>query len=171
MRRLPFLLSPFLVLLGSSSTDAQVFTDNPDPVQPGVGPTVAGELAPEEEPVTQGDHYRRRRAEDDEGLLVELVSVDQAREGDRVFPAPLSPGLLRPVAVRSVTRIPFGVAVPMVGPGVLALDGDRDHKLLEGHALNVEIQRDGPRLIDLAAAMRWAVAQGMIRARSGQGNT
>jgi hypothetical protein len=68
------------------------------------------------------------------------------------------------VAVRSLTRIPFGVSVPMQGPGVLALDGDRDHKLLEGHALNVEIRRDGPRLVDLGGAMRWAVARGIIPA-------
>jgi hypothetical protein len=104
-------------------------------------------------------------ADEDAGLLVELASVGEAREGDRVFHAPLSPGLFRKVAVRSVTRIPFGVTVPMSGPGVLALDGDRDHKLLEGHALNVQIQRDGPWLIDLEGAMRWAVAHGIMRAR------
>ena len=40
----------------------------------------------------------------------------------------------------------------------------RIHKLLENHALNVEVRRDGPWMIDLTAAMRWAVAQGMIRA-------
>ena len=101
---------------------------------------------------------------DDEGLLVELADAGEAQEGDRVVTAPLSPGLFRQVAVRSVTRIPFGVAVPMRGPGVLALDGDRDHKLLEDHALSVEIRRDGPWMIDLGAAMRWAVAQGMMRA-------
>ena len=99
---------------------------------------------------------------DDGGLLVEMAAV--ARAGDRVFSAPLSPGLFRTVAVRSVTRIPFEVAVPMSGPGVLALDGDRDHKLLEGHGLNVQIRRDGPWMVDLEGAMRWAVAQGMIRA-------
>lgn len=101
---------------------------------------------------------------DDWGLLVELVPLAAAREGDRVFPAPVSPGLLKTVAVRSVTRIPFEVAVPMPGPGVLALDGDRDHKLLEGHALRVEIRRDGPDVIDLGRAMRWAVTRGMIPA-------
>ena len=88
----------------------------------------------------------------------------EAREGDHVFAAPLSPGLFRKVAVRSVTRIPFDVTVPMQGPGVLALDGDRDHKLLEHHALAVSIRRDGPWLLDLSAAMRWAVARGIMRA-------
>lgn len=101
---------------------------------------------------------------EDEGLLVELADLADVREGDRTFTAPLSPGLFRKVAVRSVTRIPFGVAVPMAGPGVLALDGDRDHKLLDGHGLNVEIRRDGPWMLNLEGAMRWAVAQGMIRA-------
>lgn len=103
-------------------------------------------------------------AADDEGLLVELTGLEKAREGDRVFTAPLSPGLFRKVAVRSVTRIPFGVAVPMRGPGVLALDGDRDHKLLDDQVLSVEIRRDGPWMLDLEGAMRWAVGQGMIRA-------
>jgi hypothetical protein len=106
---------------------------------------------------------------DDEGLLVEMAPLAEAQEGDRVFEAPLSPGLLRRVAVRSVTRIPFGVTVPMQGPGVLALDGDRDHKLLEGHHLNVEIRRDGPPVVDLDVAMRWAVAHGMIRANRQEG--
>jgi hypothetical protein len=102
--------------------------------------------------------------EDDYGLLVELAPLASAREGDRVFRAPLSPGLVKTVAVRSVTAIPFGVAVPMPGPGVLALDGDRDHKLVRNHALYVEIRRDGPLVIDLDRAMRWAVAEGMIPA-------
>ena len=101
---------------------------------------------------------------DDHGLLVDMVPLDQAREGDRVLTAPLSPGLLKTVAVRSVTRVAFGVSVPMAGPGVLALDGDRDHKLIEGHALRVQIRRDGPFVIDTRLAMRWAVAQGMIPA-------
>ena len=101
---------------------------------------------------------------DDEGLLLEMVPAQEARETDMIFRAPLSPGLFRTVAVRSYLRIPFGVAVPMKGPGVLALDGDRDHKLLQDHALTVEIRRDGPWMIDLETAMRWVVAQGMIRA-------
>ena len=106
-------------------------------------------------------------AEEDGGLLLELVAPEDAGPSDRVFSAPLSPGLFRTVAVRSATRIPFGVAVPMQGPGVLALDGDRDHKLPDGHALSIEIRRDGPWLVDLTAAMHWAVAQGIMRATQG----
>ena len=94
--------------------------------------------------------------DDDEGLLVEMGP------GGPVFEAPLSPGLFKEVAVRSVSRVGFEVAVPFVGPGVLALDGDRDHKLREGERATVELRRDGPGIIDVAAAMRWAVAEGIM---------
>jgi hypothetical protein len=92
----------------------------------------------------------------DEGLLVQLGS-----EGTR-FAAPLSPGLFRNVTVKSLTRIAFDVAVPFRGPGVLALDGDRDYRIVEGGALTVTLKRDGPWVPDLERAMRWAVAQGII---------
>ncbi len=93
---------------------------------------------------------------DDCGLLVELS------ETGRRFSAPLSPGAFQNVGVSSVTELPFGVAVPFRGPGVLALDGDRDHKLLDGHGLSVEIRRDGPWVVDIPAAMHWAVTQGLL---------
>ena len=66
-----------------------------------------------------GGLVKRVTAEDDFGLLVELApaaGVDTrsfpAGVDTRSFPAPLSPGLFSQVHVRSVTPIPFGVAVP-----------------------------------------------------------
>lgn len=104
---------------------------------------------------------------DDHGLLVEMAhKSDPASAGS--FAAPVSPGHFRHVRVQSVTRIPFGVAVPFRGPGVLALDGDRDHKLHADHELRVEIRRDGPRVVAIEAAMRWAVARGMIARSTSQ---
>ena len=94
-------------------------------------------------------------ASEDEGLLVEMGPGVE-------FSAPLSPGAFQNVSVRSVTRIPLDVAVPFRGPGVLALDGDRDHKLASEGGLTVCIRRDGPNVIDLDAAMRWAVGRGII---------
>jgi hypothetical protein len=74
----------------------------------------------------------------------------------------LSPGLFREVSVRRVTRIPLDTPVEFPGEGVLAFDGDRDHKIPDGHALSVTIRRDGPWIIDIPAAMRWAVAERLI---------
>lgn len=107
-----------------------------------------------------GGFIERVGAEHDHGLLLELGTPGEA--GVREFSAPLSPGAFQRVAVKSVTRIPFGVPVPFQGPGVLALDGDRDHKLADGHGLSVEIRRDGPWVVDIEAAMRWAAAEGMM---------
>lgn len=98
---------------------------------------------------------------DDAGLLVEMGP------GAR-FRAPLSPGSFQTVEVASVTRVAFDVAVPFAGDGVLALDGDRDHKIPAGRALHLTLRRDGPWILDLASAMRWAVARGIIAAFPGE---
>ena len=94
-------------------------------------------------------------AQDDAGLLVEMGP------GKR-FAAPLSPGFFKDVSVRSATRIAFGVPVPFRGPGVLALDGDRDHWLREGDHATITLRRDGPWVLDIGRAMRWAVAEGIM---------
>jgi hypothetical protein len=94
-------------------------------------------------------------AADDAGLLVRMGP-------GRTFPAPLSPGLLRRVNVAGVTRVALDEPVEFEGEGVLALDGDRDHKIPAGAALTLSIRRDGPWVIDVAAAMRWAVAHGIM---------
>ena len=96
-------------------------------------------------------------AAEDCGLLVEMGP-------GRKFRAPLSPGLFREVSVRDVTRIPFGVPVTFSGPGVLALDGDRDYKLSATRSATITIARDGPQVFDVSAAMRYAVGHGMIGA-------
>ena len=95
-------------------------------------------------------------AEDECGLL---VTMDKTQPSMLV---PVSPGLFRPVHVGKVTEIGFEVDVLFRGPGVIALDGDRDLKLRDGEVATVVIRRDGPHVIDIEAAMRYAVAQGMM---------
>jgi hypothetical protein len=94
-------------------------------------------------------------AADDCGLLVEMGP-------GRSFLAPLSPGLFRQVSVRSHSRIPFDSPVVFHGPAVLALDGDRDHKLGDGRTATVTIERNGPWMFDVRASMHHAVRHGMI---------
>ena len=94
-------------------------------------------------------------AEDDAGLLVEMGP------GKR-FAAPLSPGFFQEVSVRSANRIAFGMPVPFSGPGVLALDGDRDHRLRAAEHATITLRRDGPWVLDIGRAMHWAVAEGIM---------
>ena len=61
-----------------------------------------------------------------------------------------------------MTRIPFDTPVVFRGEGVLALDGDRDHWLRDGRSAAVSIRRDGPWVIDVPRAMRWAVRTGLL---------
>ncbi|MBT7332782.1 MAG: hypothetical protein HN856_00260 [Gammaproteobacteria bacterium] len=95
-------------------------------------------------------------AQDDVGLL---VTTDSQAKG---LTAPLSPGLFGQVPVSAVQEIGFDEPVTFVGPGVIALDGDRDYRLLEGERATVTLRRDGPFVIDVDATMRAAVARGIM---------
>jgi len=66
------------------------------------------------------------------------------------------------VPVSAVQEIGFDEPVTFVGPGVIALDGDRDYRLLEGERATVTLRRDGPFVIDVDATMRAAVARGIM---------
>lgn len=95
-------------------------------------------------------------AADDQGLLVDMGP------GGQVVHAPLSPGMFRPIPVIDTQRVALDQPIKLSGPGVIALDGDRDHDLAEGEVAWVTVKRDGPRVFDTHAAMRWAVAEGMM---------
>ena len=98
-------------------------------------------------------------AHDDHGLLLRMG------EG-RTINAPISPGLFREVSIASADAVPFDTPVVFRGNGVLALDGDREHKLNTGRAARIRIRRDGPRVLDVPATMRHATREGLL-ARSG----
>ena len=99
-------------------------------------------------------------ADDDYGLLVNMAE-EPAAAGNRQIYAPLSPGLFRTLSIASAERVPLAASVPFEGQGVLALDGDRDHKLNSQRSASVTVRRDGPRVVDVAAAMRYAVKHGL----------
>lgn len=95
-------------------------------------------------------------AADDQGLRVDMGP------GGRIVHAPLSPGLFRSIPVIDTERVALAQPVEFAGPGVIALDGDRDHDLAAGEVAWVTVRRDGPRVFDTNATMRWAVATGMM---------
>ena len=108
-----------------------------------------------------GGYIKPVYAQDDHGLVVE---VSQAGDGSQLVTAPLSPGLFRQLNVRRCESLSFDQTVVFSGPGVLALDGDREIKIAPEQSLDVCIRRDGPYVIDVLAAMRWAVSQGIMAA-------
>lgn len=92
-------------------------------------------------------------ADDDFGVAVECCAPDA---GGRPLLAPLSQGLYRRVHVRGSRRLELGEALAVAGPGVLALDGDREIALGLGELARVRVLREGPRVIDVERALRLA---------------
>lgn len=76
--------------------------------------------------------------------------------------APVSPGLFRPVRVREARRLALDASVEVRGPGVLALDGDRARTLAPGQRARLWVARDGPRRIDVGAALERAARDGLF---------
>ncbi len=91
--------------------------------------------------------------DDDFGVGVSLVGPAQ---GGRTLLAPLSQGLYRQVYVADWRRVPLGESIELSGPAVLALDGDREHRLEPGQKARLRVTRAGPRVIDPERALALA---------------
>jgi hypothetical protein len=74
--------------------------------------------------------------------------------GGTVVRAPVAPGLYRNVPVLSIERVDLDAPLELAGPTVLAFDGDREHRIEAGQPAVAVVRRDGPRVVDVAAAMR-----------------
>jgi len=103
---------------------------------------------------------------EDQGLLLNFCSDDNTPVNNgqvdlnRMLMAPIAPGFYQKIDVRSVAKIPFGEAVEVVGPGTLALDGERERVLKPGQKASLSVRRDGPWVIDVAQAMAMGAEQG-----------
>jgi hypothetical protein len=75
---------------------------------------------------------------------------------------PVSPGLYREVKVTGVRRLELGKTVEVCGPGVLAFDGDRERTLAAGQRAKLSVVREGPRVLDVAHALRLAAERGLF---------
>ncbi len=91
------------------------------------------------------------------GLYVEL-----GPGGVRVT-VPIAPGLIVPVPVRAVHRLPVGHAVAVTHtPSVLALDGEREIPLRPQDQVAVRLAASGPQVVDIEAALQAAIQAGFF---------
>lgn len=101
-------------------------------------------------------------AADEAGVLVRFGPLDGAR---RMLRAPMAPGFYADVGIGECRRIGPGEPVEVVGPGVLAFDGERQRLLGPGQHCTFRVQRSGPRVIDVDAALDLAARrQTFVRA-------
>jgi predicted polyphosphate/ATP-dependent NAD kinase len=83
--------------------------------------------------------------------------------GNRDVRAPIAPGLLISVPVRSVRWMAIGDQGTVdSAPALLALDGEREIPVRAGEQIQVRLSRDGPHVVDIAAAVQAAVRAGVF---------
>lgn len=102
-------------------------------------------------------------AREDAGLLV------HAGVGGDELLAPIAPGLFEPVPIVSCRRLALGEAVEFEGPGVIALDGEREVTLHRGQRAQLSVLRDGPFVIDVARTLSLAACRGLFRLSPNEG--
>lgn len=76
--------------------------------------------------------------------------------GARELNAPIAPGLYQMVNVTEYRTVELGENVQFAGPGVLALDGERERGLKPGQIATLRVLRDGPWVIDVEKALNLA---------------
>jgi predicted polyphosphate/ATP-dependent NAD kinase len=109
--------------------------------------SVAGLLLPLERGAGRGVHVR----------------LADPAEAELTLQVPLAPGLMVPVGVAGHRVIEMGEAIALPpGPGVLALDGEREIERRHGEPATVRLSA-GPLTIDVDAVMRRAAAMHATR--------
>ena len=83
---------------------------------------------------------------------------------DSVVLAPIAPGVVPPVPIRSWRRLVDGERVAVERRHcTVALDGERAFSVNPSQQLEVAIQRDGPRVVHVDAALHEAASRGLFR--------
>lgn len=94
--------------------------------------------------------------DDDAGVLVECGP------GGRPMRVALAPGLYRTVPVIDHRSVDLGEAVALRGPTVLSLDGDRERTISPGASAIADVQRSGPRVVNVERALELGAAAGVF---------
>lgn len=75
---------------------------------------------------------------------------------------PISVGLYETVSIDSYQKLPLGRETVWEGPGIIALDGDREIELRHGQQATLTVERKGPWVIDVNQALQLAAARGVF---------
>lgn len=98
------------------------------------------------------------KPEDDCGLYVHLG------EGGIKVRAAVLPGVVQEVDIAEYHRIPLGKVVPVKHkPCLMALDGEREVTVNKDDNLTLQVQRDGPRVVNITETLRLAVEAGFFQ--------
>jgi hypothetical protein len=80
--------------------------------------------------------------------------------GPHEVKAPIAPGLIRAVPVKSFRLFSPGEAIPLAHtPATIALDGERERVEGKKNRVTIEIEVEGPWVVDIPRALRYAAEQ------------
>ena len=99
-------------------------------------------------------------AEDGGGVLVRFVPPAEAAAPATLLRAPTAPGHYAQLAITETRVVADGESVSFDGPCILAFDGERRRRVLQGVSGSFTVERTGPRVVDLAETMSAAADQG-----------
>ena len=90
---------------------------------------------------------------DDRGVVVTCDPLAESRVN-----VPIMPGFVSDVGVLMTKEIKLGETFELIGPGVIAFDGERDFVMSENEVAKIFLNRDGPHVINPISAVRTAAA-------------
>jgi predicted polyphosphate/ATP-dependent NAD kinase len=127
------------------ATVTQVFCAFAEPDAIGLS-SILGQLSP----VARGDPHG--------------VTARIAADGPERVLAPIAPGLVVPVGVRDIEQMRPGAVYPVdARAGVIAVDGERELTFEPGEHPTVRLRADGPRCVDVPAALAASARLGLLR--------
>jgi predicted polyphosphate/ATP-dependent NAD kinase len=86
-----------------------------------------------------------------------------AAEATRRITAPIAPGLFRDIGIEAWQTLPLAQPLPLQTPqGVLAMDGEREVEFGPSDQIEIELDRQGPVVIDVRQALAVAAAEGTM---------
>lgn len=110
-------------------------------------------------------------AAEDGGVVLHFAPLGGAGPAgtmpSRTVRAPMAPGWYATVGLGEVRRLADGEPVEVRGPGILAFDGERQRLLRPGQRAVLRVRRRGPRVIDVARALRLGAERGVFLGPAG----
>jgi hypothetical protein len=91
-----------------------------------------------------------------------FVCFDHPNHARHRLRAPTAPGHLATIGVTSYRALELDESVSLPGPTILAFDGERKRRILDGDHATLVVRRDGPRVIDVRAVMVQAARSGRL---------
>ncbi len=135
--------------LWRTETFRELFVTFADPNVIGMS-AIAGLL----DPVSRIDPY---------GLRV-AFRAPGAAEARVILNAPIAPGLIAPIGVKSWERMrPRETLTPLLKMGSIAFDGEREISFSEKQRVSITLRDNAFRSVDALACMRYAATHGLMR--------